>query len=134
MSPRELAYRYRKPMLVGVALLAMALSIAAPGQPIAWRLAAPFMALVAMIGGFTVGWMPLRFQVWLWSRAAPRVLRKTCLAVFYFFLLGTLVGAAVYPFYADDLGVESLSVGALGFLLPAGVGAAFGALRAYCEI
>jgi hypothetical protein len=134
MLPHDARNPYRKPILIAVTLLAMLVGIGAPGQPIEIRLATPFMAIVAVVGGFLVGWLPLRFQVLLWCRVAPRALRGLCLCVFYFFLIGTLASLALYPIFADELRSEGFTLGTFALPLPAGVGAAAGAYRAYADI
>jgi hypothetical protein len=92
------------------------------------------MAIVAVVGGFLVGWLPLRLQVLLWCRIAPRALRALCLFVFYSFLIFTLGSLALYPIFADELRSKGFTLGTFALLLPAGVGVAVGAYRAYADI
>lgn len=106
MLPHESAYRHRKPIFIGTTLLGILLDVVAPSQPVELRLAAPMLALVALVGGFLVGWLPLRFQALLWARVAPRVLRVLCLTFFYLFLFGTLLSIASYPFFAEELNAQ----------------------------
>lgn len=134
MPPHELAYRNRKPIFIGTTLIAAVIGIVAPSQPLEVRLVAPMLALVAFMGGFMVGWFPLRFQALLWSRVAPDALRMICLVTFYLFFLGTLFSILLYPLFAGELKSEGFTLGAFALLLPAGAGASAGALRAYSAV
>ena len=133
MALHDRAFPYRKHFMFGAVLVAMLLGITAPGQPLGLRLVAPVMAIFAIIGGFMVGWLVLKFQVLLWGRIAPRAVLRLSLAFFYLFFFGTLLALVAYPLVAGRLHQEGLSAAALA-LIPIGVGVAASAFRIYVDL
>jgi hypothetical protein len=132
--PHEKSFPYRKHALIGASLLAMLVGIAAPGQPIGLRIAAPAMVFIAIAGGFLVCWLVLKFQAFVWGRVAPRAVRTVCLCFFYTCLASTMLGIALLPFAAGGELFDGFTSASFALILPAGLGAALGSLRVYSEV
>jgi len=88
MAIHDRAFPYRQHFMFGAVFIAMLVGIAAPGQPLGVRLAAPFMAVFAIYAGLMMGWIVLKVQVLLWGRIAPVALRRLSLVFFYLFFFG----------------------------------------------
>jgi hypothetical protein len=135
MLPHSPEFAHRKSFLVAATAIAMAVGIVAPAHDSSTRLAAPFMAMIGLGGGYLAGWLPLQFQTLIWRNVAAGPLRVLCLFIFYLFLVAGVVNVLLSPNVADELGVRGMTMGLyVALCVPACIGAAAGAHRVYATL
>jgi membrane protease YdiL (CAAX protease family) len=127
--PHDQEWPYRRAVFLVAALLSAVVIAAAPGHGLAFRIAAPAMALLAAGGGFVAGWVALKFQAVIWSQVFPRFIDRLCILAYYFFAVGGLLNLLVYPFVKADLDASGIPLSEIAMYLAAGAGAAAGAFR-----
>jgi hypothetical protein len=132
--PHQPGFGYRQHIVLGTIVVSGLFAAVQADVAVAMRVASPFIAIWVAGMGFLVGWLPLRVQAMLWSKALPGLVSGLCLFVFYFFSVASVFSVFAFPFLAEELKTEGITFSRFILMLPAGVGAAAGAHKVFTRI
>jgi hypothetical protein len=132
--PHQPEFGYRQHIVLGTIVVCGLLAATQADVAVAMRVASPFVAIWVAGMGFLVGWLPLKVQAMLWSKALPGVVRVLCLFVFYFFSVASVLNLLAFPFLAEELKTEGITFSKFILMLPAGLGAAAGAHKVFTSV